>query len=343
MSDLEKIMDILESGKQPSQQECSEFVNDVFSGRVEQSITTKILKLLNEVGLNSEILTGFAQSMRKASKKVKCNKEVVDNCGTGGDGLHTFNISTTASIIASCCNVYVAKHGNKSITSKSGSADLLSATGIKINISPDNVSDCIDKLNFGFMFAPLHHSSMKYVAESRKEIAPEKTIFNLLGPLTNPADAKRQLIGVYDSNHLEMIAKCLFKLNAIKAKVIHSADGLDEVSLFDKTEVIELLNGKIIHYDFDPSDYFNISNASLNDIKVDSIDESLDMFYSVINNEDSTAKNISILNSAFILTIANDDISIKEAIKECKNVVEKLVVKEKLRDLVSLTQTYKDA
>ena len=140
-----------------------------------------------------------------------------------------------------------------------------------------------------------------------------------------------------------MIAKCLFKLNAIKAKVIHSADGLDEVSLFDKTEVIELLNGKIIHYDFDPSDYFNISNASLNDIKVDSIDESLDMFYSVINNEDSTAKNISILNSAFILTIANDDISIKEAIKECKNVVEKLVVKEKLRDLVSLTQTYKDA
>ena len=106
---------------------------------------------------------------------------------------------------------------------------------------------------------------------------------------------------------------------------------------------IELLNGKIIHYDFDPSDYFNISNASLNDIKVDSIDESLDMFYSVINNEDSTAKNISILNSAFILTIANDDISIKEAIKECKNVVEKLVVKEKLRDLVSLTQTYKDA
>ena len=263
MKNLEELITILDKGKYPTRSDCSFFVNQVFSGKVDKDIITRILKLFNKVGYTSEQLVGFATSMRQASKRVDCKKNVVDNCGTGGDAMHTFNISTTASLIASCCKVVVAKHGNRSITSKSGSADLLSAAGIKINISPENVSDCIDKLNFGFMFAPLHHSSMRYVADSRKEIAPEKTIFNLLGPLTNPAGAKRQLIGVYDAKHMDMIAETLSSLGTDRAKVIHSNDGLDEVSLFDNSRITELANGVITSYDFDPSDYFNISTSDL--------------------------------------------------------------------------------
>ena len=222
MSNIQEIVNILERGQQPSRSECSFFVNQVFSGGVDKDVITKILRLFNDVGFNAVQLSGFAESMRQASKKVICKKNIVDNCGTGGDAMHTFNISTTASLIASCCEISVAKHGNKSITSNSGSADLLSGVGIKIDLSPEAVSNCIEKLNFGFMFAPLHHSSMRYVAESRKEIAPEKTIFNLLGPLTNPAGAKKQLIGVYDSKYMKVIAETLSNLGTERAKIVHS-------------------------------------------------------------------------------------------------------------------------
>ena len=343
MSRLDDIINILEKGESPTRSDCAFFVNKVFSGDVNKSIITKILKLFNKVGYSSEQLSGFAESMRKASKRVECKKQVVDNCGTGGDAMQTFNISTTASLIASCCKVGVAKHGNKSITSKSGSADLLLGAGVKINIPPDSVSDCIEKLNFGFMFAPLHHSSMRYVADSRKEIAPEKTIFNLLGPLTNPAGAKRQLIGVYDARYMDIIAETLSNLGSSHAKIVHSNDGLDEVSLFDATAVTELINGKINSYDFEPSDYFNISQSRIQDIRVSSIDESLSMFYSVINNEESPARDISILNSAFLLSIAFDDISISDSIKLCKKALSESLVKDKLDNLITLTQSYRDA
>ena len=343
MNNIEKIVDILESGQQPSRSECSFFVNKVFSGGVDKDVITKILRLFNNVGFDAPQLSGFAESMRKASKKVICKKNIVDNCGTGGDAMHTFNISTTASLIASCCEVSVAKHGNKSITSNSGSADLLSGVGIKINLSPEAVSNCIEKLNFGFMFAPLHHSSMRYVAESRKEIAPEKTIFNLLGPLTNPAGAKKQLIGVYDSKYMKVVAKTLSNLGTERAKIVHSNDGLDEVSLFDLTSITSLTNHKIEYYDFDPSDHFDISRSKIDDIRVSSIDESVNMFRGVVNNEPGPARDISILNSAFLLSIAYDDISISEGIKLCRKALDKSLVRDKLEELITLTQSYEDA
>ena len=343
MNNIEEIVDILERGQKPSRSECSFFVNQVFSGGVDKDVITKILRLFNNVGFDALQLSGFAESMRKASKKVICKKNIVDNCGTGGDAMHTFNISTTSSLIASCCEVSVAKHGNKSITSNSGSADLLSGVGIKINLSPEAVSDCIEKLNFGFMFAPLHHSSMRYVAESRKEIAPEKTIFNLLGPLTNPAGAKKQLIGVYDSKYMKVIAETLSNLGTERAKIVHSNDGLDEVSLFDLTSITSLKNHKIESYDFDPSDHFDISRSKIDDIRVSSIDESVNMFRGVVNNEPGPARDISILNSAFLLSIAYDDISISEGIKLCSKALDKSLVRDKLEKLITLTQSYEDA
>jgi len=164
-----------------------------------------------------------------------------------------------------------------------------------------------------------------------------------LGPLTNPAGAKRQLIGVYDAKHMDMIAETLSSLGTDRAKVIHSNDGLDEVSLFDNSRITELANGVITSYDFDPSDYFNISTFKIEDIRVNSIDESLAMFHSVINNQDSAARDISILNSAFILSVAFEDISLTDSIKLCKKALADLLVKDKVDKLITLTRSYKDA
>ena len=236
--------------------ESKNFIDSVFMGNIPTETLTEVLLMLNKNGFSSEELTGFALSMREASNKVVFNKEVVDNCGTGGDGHGTFNISTIASLIACSTGVYVAKHGNKAVTSSSGSADILESVGININLTPKQVALCLEKYNFGFMFAPLHHLSMRHVAESRKSIAPDKTIFNLLGPLTNPANAKKQLIGVYSKDLMEIIADTLINLDIERAMIVHSNDGLDEISIFDTTDIIEINGSSITKYTLNPDDYF---------------------------------------------------------------------------------------
>ena len=242
----------LKSNNNLSRREAKNFIDSVLQGEIKKNILTDFLKLLNAKGFCAKELTGFAEAMREVSNKVHYDGDIVDNCGTGGDGLKTFNISTTASLIASSSGVCVAKHGNKAITSNSGSADILESAGINIKLTPQQVSVCLEKSNFGFMFAPLHHSSMKYVAESRREIAPEKTIFNLLGPLTNPAGAKKQLIGVYSESLMEIVAETLINLGTKRAMIIHSYDGMDEISIYDKTHVIEINNSEMRKYDIDP-------------------------------------------------------------------------------------------
>ena len=225
------IIDKLKNKKNLNRDEIKTFMSSVFEGNVSESDLTDVLVLLNNKEVTSDELTGCAQSMRDVSKKVLTEHRVVDNCGTGGDGIGTFNISTASSFIAASCGAYVAKHGNKAITSSSGSADLLLEAGANIELSPNQVSKCIDQINFGFMFAPLHHQAMKYVAPSRKKIAPKKTIFNLLGPLTNPANSKIQLIGVYTKEKMKIIAESLRNLGVDRAMIVHSDDGLDEISI----------------------------------------------------------------------------------------------------------------
>ena len=334
------LIDNLKNHKLPTESNCKLFLDSVFNGQVEDTKLTEVLRLINKVGFGSEQLTGFAKSMRGVSKKVIFPGDLVDNCGTGGDGLNTFNISTTSSLIASCCDIYVAKHGNKSITSNSGSADILMAAGVNINLSPDNVGTCLEKLNFGFMFAPLHHESMKHVAKSRKAIAPEKTIFNLLGPLTNPANAKKQLIGVYSEEIMMPIAETLINLDTKKAMIVHSLDGLDEISLFDKNYVIEIDNSKIKEYILDPKQYFDCE-SSLQDIIVNNSNESLKVMLSVFNNKEGAAKQISILNAAALLYISGKDESIERCIKYCEKAISSFEVKNKLESIVKLTNSFK--
>ena len=318
-----------------------EFIDSVLQGEIPSNVLTEFLKLLNLKGFSSEELTGFAKAMRNVSNKVIYNSDVVDNCGTGGDGLKTFNISTTASLIASCSGVCVAKHGNKAITSNSGSADLLESAGINIKLSSEQVSICLDKLNFGFMFAPLHHSSMRHVAASRKEIAPNKTIFNLLGPLTNPAQAKRQLIGVYSKSLMKIVAETLIKLGTERAMVIHSADGMDEISIYDKTHVIEINNSEMNSYEIDPRDYF-ICNSTIADIKVNDSEQSLEMMLSVIKNKDTPARMIALLNAAALVYISGKSETINDAVKICENALKSKSVDIKVNELIKLTNSFEN-
>ena len=332
----------LSNGEILSQDESKAFIDLVFEGVIPTEILTESLILLNKNGFGSEELTGFARSMRNASQKVICNKDIVDNCGTGGDGLGTFNISTTASLIAACTGVNVAKHGNKAITSNSGSADLLESAGVNIKLTPEQVGQCIDELNFGFMFAPLHHQSMKHVAESRKAIAPNKTIFNLLGPLTNPAGAKKQLIGVYSKDMMMPIAETLVNLGTERAMIVNSVDGLDEISIFEKTNIIEIDSSKVTSYILDPSNYINC-NGSLSDILVSSPSESLQMMQNVLNNTNHNSREISVINAGALVYISGITDSLNEAITLCEDVLESKKVNHKLKELISLTNSFQNA
>jgi len=319
-----------------TQNEAKLFMRSVFSGDVIERDLTNILILLNQKGITTDELTGCAESMREVSRKVSTKHKVIDNCGTGGDGIGTFNISTTSSFIAASCGAYIAKHGNKAITSSSGSADVLTQAGANIHLSPEQVSRCIDDINFGFMFAPLHHESMKHVAESRKKIAPEKTIFNLLGPLTNPANSKIQLIGVFAKEKIPLVAESLKNLGVKKAMIVHSEDGLDEISVFNVTHVAEITNLDIVNYTIKPEDY-GFKEGNLRDIIVKNTEDSLDMMYSVFNNETGPALNICLINAAALLYLSGIENSLETAIQTCKVAVRDNKTKQKFIDFIKFT------
>ena len=337
-----ELLQKLKNNNRLTTHESKNFIDSVFMGNIPAETLTEVLLILNKNGFSSEELTGFALSMREASNKVVFNKEVVDNCGTGGDGHGTFNISTIASLIACSTGVYVAKHGNKAVTSSSGSADILESVGININLTPQQVALCLEKYNFGFMFAPLHHLSMRHVAESRKSIAPDKTIFNLLGPLTNPANAKKQLIGVYSKDLMEIMADTLVNLDIERAMIVHSNDGLDEISIFDTTDIIEINGSSITKYTLNPDDYFK-GNYSMSDIIVNNKEESLSFLDSIINNSNSAAKNIALINAAALLFISGKSKNIEEGIKLCEDSLKSMRVFNKVRDLIKYTNTFKNA
>ena len=333
----------LKNNNSLSRDESKEFIDSVFTGTIPSQVLTEFLLLLNKNGFGSNELTGFALSMREASNKVIFDREVIDNCGTGGDGHGTFNISTTASLIASSAGVYVAKHGNKAVTSSSGSADILQAAGININLSPDEVSLCLEKYNFGFMFAPLHHLSMKHVAESRKTIAPDKTIFNILGPLTNPANAKKQLLGVYSKDLMLTIAETLVNLGTEKAMIVHSKDGLDEISSVDKTFVAELENNKIKEYEIDPKD-FDIYHEDLNDLQVDSPSQSLELIKTTLQNEGfKSGEDITSLNSAAVIYVSDLETSFEKAFEIAIDVIKSGSGLDKLKELATFSNNFNES
>jgi anthranilate phosphoribosyltransferase len=283
-------------------------------------------------------ITAAAQVMREFSTKVHVadTTHLVDIVGTGGDGSHTFNISTCAMFVAAAAGAKVSKHGGRSVSSKSGSADVMESLGININLSPEAISKCIEQVGVGFMFAPNHHPAMKNVAPVRKELGI-KTIFNLLGPLTNPASAPNILMGVFHPDLVGIQVRALQRLGAEHAVVVYGKDGMDEVSLGATTLVGELKNGEITEYEIHPED-FGMVMASNRALKVETPEQSKAMLLGVLDNVSSAAKDIVILNAGVALYAANVVDSMAAGVEKARNAIESGAAKAKLTQLVAAAQ-----
>ncbi|WP_297724017.1 anthranilate phosphoribosyltransferase [Limnohabitans sp. Rim8] len=283
-------------------------------------------------------ITAAAQVMREFSMKVTVAnpQNLVDIVGTGGDGSHTFNISTCSMFVAAAAGAKTAKHGGRSVSSKSGSADVLESLGVNINLSPERIAQSIQETGIGFMFAPNHHPAMKNVAPVRKELGV-RTIFNILGPLTNPAGAPHILMGVFHPDLVGIQIRALQRLGADHALVVYGRDGMDEVSLGAATLVGELKNGHISEYEIHPED-FDMPMASNRALKVETPEQSMAMLKAVLDNEPGAARDIVILNAGAALYAANVTPSIKSGVELARSVIASGAAKSKLAQFIAFTQ-----
>ncbi|WP_322993891.1 anthranilate phosphoribosyltransferase [Limnohabitans sp.] len=283
-------------------------------------------------------ITAAAQVMREFSTKVHVADptHLVDIVGTGGDGAHTFNISTCAMFVAAAAGAKTAKHGGRSVSSKSGSADVVEALGGNINLSPEQIARSIEEVGIGFMFAPNHHPAMKNVAPVRKELGV-RTMFNILGPLTNPASAPNILMGVFHSDLVGIQVRALQRLGAEHAVVVYGRDGMDEISLGAATLVGELKNGQITEYEIHPED-FGLTMASNRALKVDTPEQSMAMLRGVLDNEPGAARDIVMINAGAALYAANVASSIADGLARARVAIESGAAKAKLAQFVDFGQ-----
>lgn len=315
---------------------------DVFlqlmSGETSDAQIGAFLVALRIKGESIGEITGAVEVMRELVSGVDVTGEyLVDIVGTGGDESNLFNVSTVSSFVVAAAGGRVAKHGNRSVSSKSGAADLLEEAGVNLNISADQVAACVDKVGIGFMFAPAHHSAMKYAIGPRKELGM-RTIFNILGPMTNPAGVKRQLIGVYDKALCRPMAEVLGHLGAEHIMVVSSADGLDEISIAAETHVAEYKNGHLNEYILLPEDYFGV-RQSLKGLSVTNAKESLEMIVSALNGGASTAADLIALNAGAALYVAGCVESVKEGVVMAQKSISSGAARAKIDQLASFTNS----
>ena len=278
-------------------------MRSIMQGEATSAQIAGFMIALRMKGESVDEIAAAAQVMRDLSSKVVIDIDnLVDTCGTGGDGSSTFNVSTASALVAASAGVKIAKHGNRSVSSKCGSADVLEALGVKLDLSPEQGSACVQQVGIGFMFAPMHHSSMKHAITPRKELGV-RTLFNLLGPLTNPAGAKRQVLGVFSDDWLEPIAQVLKALSAQHVLVVHAQDGLDELSIAGPSNVCELRDGNISRYQVTPEE-MGLERASLALIKVNDVQESVAMIRALLAGESGAAADIVALNAGAAIYVA---------------------------------------
>ena len=325
-------------GQDLSRKEISSVMNQILTGLASENQIKSFLLSLSSKGESVEEVIGSAEVMRSLSTKVPVNtKHLVDTCGTGGVGSGIFNASTTAALVASSCGAKVAKHGNRSATRKSGSADLLEVAGVSLDLNPEQVRDCIEKVGLGFMFAPAHHSAMKYAIGPRKELGI-KTIFNLLGPLTNPAGALNQVVGVFDSKWIRPLAEVLKGLGSENVLVLHSEDGLDEISSASSTSIAELRDGEINEYSISPED-FGLKILPIENLKVSSPQESLQIAKEALRGENQAATQMVAMTSGAALYVAGLAGSLKEGIDMSLHNISEGCGLKKLDELVEYSQS----
>jgi anthranilate phosphoribosyltransferase len=311
----------------------------IMRGEVSPTLTSALLTGLRVKKETIGEITAAAQVMREfcTPVHVKGAQNFLDIVGTGGDGSHTFNISTCSMFVASAAGATIAKHGNRSVSSKSGSADVLEALGININLQAPQVADCIQQTGMGFMFAPNHHPAMKNVGAVRKELAV-RTVFNILGPLTNPAGAPNILMGVFHSDLVGIQVRALQRLGAQHVLVVYGKDGMDEISLGATTLVGELVNGEIREYEIHPEDYGMVM-ASSRSLRVEDAKQSKVMLLEVLSGKSGAARDIVVLNTAAALYAANVCADIQSGIPLAKKAIDSGAAKAKLDAMITFTQS----
>ena len=325
--------------KHLNESDMHDVMNSIMTGQTTDAQIGAFLVGLSMKGETIEEITASAKVMRSLATpvEIKSNKYLVDTCGTGGDGLGLFNISTASAFVVAAAGGKVAKHGNRSISSKSGSADVLESAGVNLNLSPNRISECIAKIGVGFMFAPAHHSAMKHAIGPRKELAV-RTIFNVLGPLTNPAKAPNQVMGVYDKNLIEPIANVLKELGSRQVMVVHSDDGLDEFSIADKTYVAELKDGIVSTYSVHPED-FGLILGDLKDIRADNADASLALITEAFSGRNGTAKSIISLNAGAAIYVSGLTTSLQSGIDRANQVLSDGSSQKKLDEYIKISNS----
>ena len=319
-------------------EEMTSLMRQIMSGEVSPVMIAGILVGLRVKKESIEEIAAAAAVMREFATPVPVHdaQNLLDIVGTGGDGAHTFNISTTVMFVAAAAGARVAKHGGRSVSSQSGSADALEALGAKLDLSPAQVVQCIDQTGIGFMFAPSHHSAMKHAAPVRKELGV-RTLFNILGPLTNPAGAGTQLLGVFHPDLVGILVRVLQRLGSRRALVVHGVDGLDEVSLSGPTLVGEFKDGEIHEYQIKPED-FGITPAPISDLQVAEPAESIVRMKAVLANEPGPSQDIVLLNAGAALYAAGQVASIALGIDQARQAIASGAARNKLNEFIACTQ-----
>ena len=303
MKDAEQLINNISKGKNLTFEESKKIFLDIMSGNMKEESIYNFLTLLSTKGETSEEIAGGVYVLREKALKVKAPDDIIDTCGTGGDGKNTLNISTASALFLASMGIKVAKHGNKALSSKCGSADVLERLKININLQPDGVAKSIEKNNFGFMFAPNYHLTMKYVAPIRKKIG-SRTIFNLLGPLSSPANVKRQVVGVFAKKWLLPFANALKNLQSKHAWIVHSEDGMDEISPFAITNIIELKNNKINEIKIDPKK-IGVKFNNPDNLKGQDADYNANKIIDIFSGSKNEFSEAVCLNSAAALIVCN--------------------------------------
>lgn len=331
------------AGQDLSYADMLSLMQQVMGGELTHAQIAGFIIALKVKGESIDEITAAATVMRALSSKVEISDQahLIDTCGTGGDGIQTFNVSTVSAFVAAAAGAKVAKHGGRSVSSTCGSADVLEALGVDVNLTPEQVAKCINEIGIGFMFAPNHHSAMRHAAPVRRELGV-RTIFNLLGPLTNPANAKCQVMGVFSKDLTLKLAKVLQNLGAEHVLVVHGADGLDEISFTGDTYVAELKDGKISEYTLNPAQ-FGLKIHALKSIRVENPEQSKAMILDVLDGKagagtQSAAREIVLLNAGAAIYVAGLQTSIHAGIEHAAQVIDSGLAKQKLDELVRLSK-----
>ena len=337
--DIQSAISQVSARRNLTREDMSEIILEILEGKVTDAQIGAFLIALSMKGETVDEVLGAVGVMRDLSTKVEIDEpNLIDTCGTGGTGIGIFNVSTTSALVASSCGAKIAKHGNRSATRKSGSADLLEQAGVSLSLTPEQVASCIQEIGLGFMFAQAHHSAMRHVVGPRKEIG-QKSIFNVLGPLTNPASAKRQVLGVYDKKWMTPIAEVLDELGSEHLLILHSRDGLDEISLASPTYVTEMRDGKISEYEVSPED-FNFETDTLEGLQVNSPQESLDLAKLALQGEHKKASSMICMTAGAALYVSDIANSLETGVELAKRSVESGEGLKKLNQLVEFTSQF---